>query len=57
MSPRPPPPPPTSVLPNLVRAIEVMATTMQQQHVSMVEQHNMSLQQIEATRAATKVTQ
>jgi len=51
MANRPPPAPPTSDLPDLVRAIEVMAAAMQQQHASMVEQHNLSLQQMETARA------
>ena len=43
MARRPPTPPPPVDMPNLARAIEIMATTLQQQSVIMAQQHQPAL--------------
>jgi len=57
MARRPPTPPPPIDMPNLARAIEMMATTLQQQSVTMTQQHQASLHQLETTRLAAEASQ
>jgi len=50
------PPPPVDML-NLARAIEIMATTLQQQSATMAQQLQVALHQLETTRLAAEVSQ
>jgi len=44
-------------MPNLARAIEMMATTLQQQSATMAQQHQAALHQLETTRLAAEASQ
>jgi len=57
MARRPPTPPPRVDMPNLARAIEMMATTLQQQSATMAQQHQTALHQLETTRLAAEASQ
>ena len=56
MARRLPTPPPPVDMPNLVWAIEMMATALQQQSAIMAQQHQASLHQLETTRLATEAS-
>ena len=57
MARRPPTPPPPVDMPNLARAIEMMATTLQQQSATMAQQHQAVIHQLETTRLAVEASQ
>jgi len=56
MTRRPPTPPPLVDMPNLARAIEMMATALQQQSATMA-QHQAALHQLETARLAAEASQ
>ena len=57
MARRSPTPPPPVDIPNLARAIEMMATSLQQQSATMAQQHQAALHQLETTRLAAEASQ
>jgi len=57
MARRPPTPPPPVDMPNLARVIEMMATALQQQSATIVQQHQAALHQLETARLAAEASQ
>ncbi|XP_068487134.1 uncharacterized protein [Phaseolus vulgaris] len=57
MARRPPTPPPPVDMPNLAWAVEMMATTLQQQSATMAQQHQAALHQLETTRLEAEASQ
>jgi len=56
MARRPIKPPQSVNMPNLARAIEMMATTLQQQSATMAQEHQVALHQLENARLAVETT-
>ena len=52
-----PPPPPTSDNAGVMSAIEAMVAAMQQQNATMMNQHNLALQQMESARLAAEASE
>ena len=57
MARRPHTPLPPVDMSNLARAIEMMATTLQQQSATMAQQHHATLHQLKTTRLAAEASQ